>query len=157
MLYDPNQNPSDIGEPCNISRIPYPYLQMFFTFDYRSVSDYIIDPYRHTCSWIPTSEAFVKWIAGEYSRTLWLHGYPGLGKSVITKYLLKNVFDTPRVNKSSRPCVLYFFCSYRHSNTRSYKGLVSSLIHQLLSQNLGLAGETKYLKKKKILSPPNRM
>lgn len=123
----------------------YPYLDSFYTFDYISVLDNVIDPYPHTCTWISTSEAFTKWIVDD-STTFWLHGYPGLGKSVITKYLLKNAIDTPSLDNGSRPCILYFFCSYQLSSAQSYRGLICSLIHQLLTQRPDLAGYAVTLK-----------
>ncbi|KAL1611830.1 hypothetical protein SLS60_000051 [Paraconiothyrium brasiliense] len=134
------------GEHYDIPYEAFPYLNSFHTFDYDSILDNIIDPYRHTCTWIPKSQAFLKWIAGESSTTFWLHGYPGLGKSVITKYLLKNFIDIPPADKRSRRCVLHFFCSYNLSNAQSYKGMLSSLIYQLLSQRPDLAGHATSLK-----------
>lgn len=119
---------------------------MFKTFNYESTLDNVIEPYQNTCAWISKTRDFAEWETGQGTATFWLHGYPGLGKSVMTKYLLKNVIDTPRTISGSRPFVLYFFCSYQHADAQSLKCLISCLIYQLLSQKPDLAKASKKLK-----------
>jgi ankyrin repeat protein len=108
--------------------------------DYQAILSQIPKRFPNTCSWILEADAFKRWARGEGSSVLWLRGYPRLGKSVIAKYFVDEVLGAdwtgPSVRNSHRndPIVVYFFCSYRDSQARSLKSLLSSLLHQLLYQ-----------------------
>jgi ankyrin repeat protein len=76
---------------------------------------------------------------------LWLRGYAGVGKSVITKYLITDVLKahyieskklpSTEVEKSSghTPFLAYFFCSERNRHLQSESNILMSILHQLLS------------------------
>ena len=113
---------------------------MFFMVDYQAILSQIPKRFPNTCSWILEADAFKRLARGEGSGVLWLRGYPGLGKSVIAKYLVEEVLGADWTGSSLRnlhrnnPIVVYFFCSYRDGQARSLKSLLSSLLHQLLYQ-----------------------
>jgi ankyrin repeat protein len=112
---------------------PYPYTEALYTFDYEAFVDQLTDPYSGTCTWISGTAAFKAWVAGTQSRVYWIHGPPGLGKSVIAKYLLQTVIKSLTMEEIGF-VRLYFFCSYRDTASRSVSSLLSSLIHQLLDK-----------------------
>lgn len=113
---------------------------MFFMVDYQAILSQIPKRYPNTCSWILEADAFKRWARGEGSSVLWLRGYPGLGKSVIAKYLVEEVLGTDWTSSSVRnphrndSIVVFFFCSYSNGQAQSLKNLLSSLLHQLLFQ-----------------------
>ena len=118
----------------------YDQLYMFFVVDYQAILSQIPKRSPNTCSWVLETNAFKNWARGEYSSVLRLCGYPGLGKSVISKYLVEEGFGADSAGSSLRhsdcdaPIIVFFFCSYRDSQTRSLKNLLSFLLHQLLYQ-----------------------
>lgn len=121
---------SDGASPPSAS---YPYTENFYLFDYKSVADQVPDRYTGTCSWIITTDEFLEWRDKVDSPILWIHGYPGMGKSVFAKYLLETL-ESSQTNSQPDCFVLHFFCAYRHLQCRSLHTLLASLIYQLLSQ-----------------------
>lgn len=117
---------------------PYKYLHMFFMVDYQAILSQVPKRFPNTCSWILEADAFRRWARGEGSSVLWLRGYPGLGKSVIAKYLVEEVLGADGMGSSVQnphrndPIVVFFFCSYSNGQAQSLKNLLSSLLHQLL-------------------------
>lgn len=80
----------------------------------------------------------------ESSDLLWIRGYPGVGKSVITKNLIFKVIGVPyiRSKRSAIPqridmsfhtkFLAYFFCNDNKAIFRSESSLLRSILHQLL-------------------------
>jgi len=76
---------------------------------------------------------------------LWLRGYAGVGKSVITKYLITDVLKAKYIELRKPPSkdieqgsrrghfLAYFFCSERHRHLQSETNILMSILHQLLS------------------------
>lgn len=86
---------------------------------------------RNTCVWIEMDSQFREWFNSSdspSSRTLWLHGVPGSGKSVLASYIVSYIKDTCGV-----PCQYYFF---REGNVKrqSLSSLVASLAAQLAGE-----------------------
>ena len=46
-----------------------------------------------TCEWLAFHPSFSEWMRSGSSDVLWLRGYPGVGKSVITKDLIMSILD----------------------------------------------------------------
>lgn len=44
-----------------------------------------------TCEWLLSHPSFLEWRSSSSSEILWLRGYPGVGKSVLAKYLITSV------------------------------------------------------------------
>jgi len=88
---------------------------MFFTVDYQAILSQIPKRFPNTCSWILEADVFKRWARGEGSSVFWLRGYPGLGKSVIAKYLVEEVLGADctgsSVRKSIAPIPLLSFFS----------------------------------------------
>lgn len=108
--------------------------------DYHAILSQIPTRFPGTCSWILETDNFKRWARGEGSSCFWLCGYPGLGKSVIAKYLVEEVLGADWASSSTRkshhtdPIVAFFVCSYSDGQARSLENLLSSLLHQLLYQ-----------------------
>jgi ankyrin repeat protein len=146
---------------------PYEHVDDFFLFDYQSIVDHVPQRFPDSCCWILEAEPFSKWCRGDGSTVLWLHGYPGQGKSVIAKYLVEEVL--PRISNTFlpskwrqltvKPIVAYFFCSYRSSEARTLTGLLCSVIHQLLSQlpHTRRLKQTMRMRHTALSQPPNEV
>jgi hypothetical protein len=78
-----------------------------------------------TLQWVLEAEEFKAWRLGD-SKCLWLHGLPGVGKSVITAYLIQ-------ILKAQHPdaVVLYFFCKAGDSTLDNVDKLIRTLAIQL--------------------------
>ncbi|KAK5052150.1 hypothetical protein LTR84_002954 [Exophiala bonariae] len=86
----------------------------------------------------------VPWHTESKNDLLWLRGYAGVGKSVITKYLITDVFKAPYVRSKTQASVgaetdsehglflAYFFCSERNRHLQSESNLLKAILHQLL-------------------------
>lgn len=76
---------------------------------------------------------------------LWLRGYAGVGKSVITKYLITDVLKAHYIESKKQLSIemeqssghtlflAYFFCSERNRHLQSESNILMSILHQLLS------------------------
>ena len=97
-----------------------------------------------TCEWLALHPSFSEWMTAGSSDLLWLRGYPGVGKSVITKYLIMNVVGSPYVrskrNATSREIndsfhtqfLAYFFCNEDNAASRSESTILRSILHQFM-------------------------
>jgi ankyrin repeat protein len=111
----------------------------------------ISERYENTCVWLLENEDFKSWSLGKGSNIFWLHGYPGLGKSVFAKFLvqsslerepdsnLENSLVSRGRSDGALPLISYFFCSNDDDQTTSPRNLLCSIIHQLLFEDPELA------------------
>lgn len=78
-----------------------------------------------TLQWVLEAEEFRRWRLTD-SESLWLNGLPGVGKSIITAYLIQ-------VLKAQHPdaVVLYFFCKAGDSTLDNVDRLIRTLAMQL--------------------------
>ncbi|KAF8244389.1 hypothetical protein K440DRAFT_663489 [Wilcoxina mikolae CBS 423.85] len=78
-----------------------------------------------TLQWVLEESEFTSWRLGE-SKSLWLNGLPGVGKSIITAYLIQ-------VLKAQHPdsVVLYFFCKAGDSTLDNVDRVIRTLAMQL--------------------------
>ncbi len=97
-----------------------------------------------TCEWLALHPSFSEWMRSGSSDVLWLRGYPGVGKSVITKNLIMSTIGstyvrskrnaTPQeINASFHTQFLaYFFCNEDNAALRSESSILRSILHQFL-------------------------
>ncbi|KAG6977871.1 Vegetative incompatibility protein HET-E-1 [Fusarium oxysporum f. sp. conglutinans] len=91
---------------------------------------------RHTCEWILKREEFSAWGANDNSQLLRLIGSPGIGKTMMSTFLIEVLKG--KVEKSPDKMFAYFLCDYRYPEQRSPTAVLRSLIWQLLLQRNGL-------------------
>ncbi|KAL3298221.1 phosphorylase superfamily protein, partial [Colletotrichum asianum] len=128
------QHPRENGESVELD-FTYTYLDRFKPFDYCESLHQVPESHRDTCKWLWNEDSVKLWLSNAGSDVFWLHGYPGRGKSVFARFLVENL----RNHISSPSTTIYFFCSYKDDRARTNKNLVSSLIHQLVSEDLTLS------------------
>ena len=111
--------------------------------DYDQQLSKISLPAPGTCEWLALHPSFSEWMRSG-SSVLWLRGYPGVGKSVMTKNLITSVFGlsyirskrdaTPReIDVSFHTQFLaYFFCNEDNAVLRSESSILRAILHQFL-------------------------
>ncbi|PHH63862.1 hypothetical protein CDD81_5419 [Ophiocordyceps australis] len=87
---------------------------------------------RCTNSW----DNFADWLKSE-SKFYWISGKPGSGKSTLMKFLVESpaTADALRIWNDDIFTISYFFWKPGSYMQKSIKGLLSTLLHQLLSHN----------------------
>src|SRR5436190_436188 len=118
------QQPSSIPE---LSEKEIKCIQAFCLTDYMTDFNSISAHHPGTCEWILHHSEFIKWETNP-SNALWISGNPGMGKTVLSKFLV-NKFDTSS-GMSTR--VVYFFCSDQDENRKTAVSLLKTIIHQSL-------------------------
>ncbi|ATY65722.1 NACHT and ankyrin domain [Cordyceps militaris] len=88
--------------------------------------------FPQTCKWVLEREEFCAWSTSPESSLLCITGAPGVGKTMISTFLVK--FLKERVEKSHGGLFAYFFCADKESDRKSPTAILRSLIWQLLVQ-----------------------
>jgi hypothetical protein len=89
-----------------------------------------------TGKWVLENDAYKAWLGGS-TRHLWLHGKAGCGKTILSSTMVENVLHHCRQAVGFGCAPFYFTFSDRTRQT--YEALLRSLLHQLGSQEPGLA------------------
>ncbi|MBE3050216.1 NACHT domain-containing protein [Candidatus Bathyarchaeota archaeon] len=99
-----------------------------------------------SCEWLPKQDKFRTWADNRDGKlhVLWLLGAPGIGKTMISSYLVDELRKTER--GSSPATFAFYLCNYRNENRRTASVIVRSLLVQLLQKqpNLFEAVESVY-------------
>ena len=80
-----------------------------------------------TGQWLLQFDAFERWRDRPPS-SMWLHGIPGAGKSVITSTVIESIL---RSRQGSNVGVAYFYFSFRETEMQQSNSMLKSWIHQL--------------------------
>jgi len=86
-----------------------------------------------TGEWFIDSPQFIAWIEGRIS-SIWLHGIPGAGKTILCSSIIDNV-EAACVSSSSQTFA-YFYFDFSDSSKRTVTGMLRSMIHQLSIHSL---------------------
>lgn len=91
------------------------------------------EAHKETCMWIFKRPEYRAWVDArdlDLQRSLfWIKGKPGVGKSILMKYLLKNATET----KTDCVVLSFFFSTKGAELERSAIEMYRSLLHQLFS------------------------
>ena len=115
-------------------------MKSLLEFDHRSILNQIPRPLQGTCSWITQDPEFRRWqtpspnILGfsEPCRVFYIHGSPGVGKTVMSKYIFTYLRQTLKLNNQQPQFVAYFFCDDKDLKRRTSLNLLRSLLFQIL-------------------------
>ncbi|KAI1109378.1 hypothetical protein F5Y14DRAFT_30227 [Nemania sp. NC0429] len=86
----------------------------------------------HTCEWILKREEFLAWGAKDDLELLRLVGSPGIGKTMMSTFLVEVLRE--RAEKSRESAFAYFFCDDKNQDRKTPTDILRSLIWQLLLQ-----------------------
>lgn len=77
-------------------------------------------------SWFLQSKAFTEWKTCPNS-SLWLHGIPGCGKTILSSIIIENLSETIPPSHT----LLYFYFDFNDIEKQSFEYMLRSLINQL--------------------------
>lgn len=95
-----------------------------------------------TCRWILSNSQYQDWYSQTETCLLWISGYPGSGKTVLSAYLLEYL-GAAEFSLGLRSMLCYFSCDEKIEKQRDSKTILRSLIHQLITERRRLV---KYVK-----------
>ncbi|KAL2117162.1 hypothetical protein VTJ04DRAFT_9330 [Mycothermus thermophilus] len=127
--------PEDLGDSLDENE---QHQVQQFASDYVTARQLVDKAHPGTCEWILSNDDFVSWINGP-STTLWISGHPGMGKTVLAKFLLE-YFE----NSSPPRKTVHFFFSDRDGTRRSPINFLKAAIHQFIQHSS--RSFTKYVK-----------
>jgi len=90
-----------------------------------------------TGKWILESEEFQSWLTSN-GKSLWLHGIPGAGKTILCSTIISYMQDLYRNEPNVR--VAYYYFDFADSNKQSVSSLLKSIIFQLISSAQSISG-----------------
>jgi SpoVK/Ycf46/Vps4 family AAA+-type ATPase len=95
----------------------------------------------NTCEWLLRREEFSTWSAESDPRLLRLVGSPGIGKTMISIFLVSELRS--KVERSPKTTFAYFFCDNKDKDRNTPTAILRSVIRQLLLQRHALFKHTQ--------------
>jgi hypothetical protein len=92
----------------------------------------------NTSTWIFKDEDFHRWKEASGPRTLWLHGIPGAGKTILCSSIIAHMLELHQ-SVDNMTKVAYYYFDFSDNNKQSLVGLLKSTIYQLISTDDGLS------------------
>lgn len=93
-------------------------------------NDFINRHQEGTGQWLLNSEDFKNWV-DEQGQTLFCHGIPGAGKTIITSIVIENLCNRFHDNDVG---IAFIYCSYKNEQEQKFDKLMLSLLKQLVQQ-----------------------
>ncbi|KAK5629066.1 hypothetical protein RRF57_004781 [Xylaria bambusicola] len=87
-----------------------------------------------TCDWLLIHPRYIQWRQSTCSRTLWLHGIPGAGKTRLTSRVVEVLMNDPLIT-SGWESLAYFFCDRNRPDRQDPAAVLRSLVRQMSFQN----------------------
>lgn len=85
-----------------------------------------------TCEWILTQDRYTAWSVEDGPRLLWLSGGPGIGKTMISSFLVEEL--SRLAERSSQMMLAYYFCDDKDEKRKTATAVLRGLLLQLLRQ-----------------------
>ena len=85
-----------------------------------------------TCEWILTQDRYTSWLTEDSPQLLWLSGAPGIGKTMISGFLVEELARLAK--QSSKMTLAYYFCDDKDEKRRTATAILRGLLLQLLRQ-----------------------
>lgn len=84
-----------------------------------------------TGDWIFRSREWNSWINKQSKeRSLWIHGIPGAGKTILASHIIEQLIKTKCLNSSGNVALVYYYCYHGHNRDETFsflRWLVSKL------------------------------
>lgn len=122
-------------------------MKSLVRFDHRDVLSQIPKPLTGTCQWITQDYEFRRWRrtrgptdhnSSEICPLLYIHGSPGVGKTVMARYVLTYLRQAQKVYHQGPSIVVFFFCDDKDPERRTSFNLLRSLLFQILTSDRSL-------------------
>lgn len=112
-----------------------------FNHDKRQLNDIVLGSVE-TCDWILSKPMFQTWRTSSQNSVMFIQGGPGLGKSVLAKFIVQSLADhqdqgllprTDAAEQNRRPIVVHFFPRGRESvdKDNSPKAILMHVLYQI--------------------------
>lgn len=98
------------------------------------VDDYKVNlpsPVNGTCQWLLSDLQYETWIASSESALLWITGYPGSGKTILSAFITDHL-EGKRPSARQEAIVCSFFCAEEIENQHDANAILRSIIAQIL-------------------------
>ncbi|KAI9448408.1 hypothetical protein H4582DRAFT_2051866 [Lactarius indigo] len=92
----------------------------------------VLPPDGSTGEWLINREELLDWAHNPPSRLLWVHGKPGVGKTVLASTVIEWIRNPPISGK--RAAVAFFYCEHDSPKKHDPQSLLATLLHQVLRQ-----------------------
>jgi hypothetical protein len=89
-----------------------------------------------TCEWILKRDEFILWEGGDDLKLLWLIGAPGIGKTVMSCFLVEALQKKPQ--KMPSTILTYYFCDNKDELRSTATAILRGILLQLLNQRPAL-------------------
>ena len=83
------------------------------------------------CKWLLKTKEFVDWISGTRTH-LWCSGAPGIGKTVISSFVIDHLYKDFANDKDV--AIAFLYCNYKDSDRQTTRNMMASILHQLSLQ-----------------------
>jgi hypothetical protein len=123
-----------------LNRDQIDFLKKTRTSDHQLMLKQIPERHGSSCIWVSEDPCYTDWKENHNTRLLWLHGAPGSGKTVTTKYLISHIqayigqkwYERHSTQSYVDHCVAYFFCNEKIPNRSTSADLIRCLLYQIL-------------------------
>ena len=85
---------------------------------------------KGTCKWLLAENKYVAWKVGDKPQLLWLVGGPGIGKTMISSFLVGEL--ERKAGQDSAMTLAYYFCDNKDESRNTASALLRGLLLQLL-------------------------
>ena len=99
------------------------------------------DTVEGTSEWLLVQKTYVAWLVGEGPPLLQLIGDPGIGKTMISSFLVNEL--EKKAQKSPSMTFAYYFCDNKDEKRRSATAIIRGLLLQLIRQRPILLGQIR--------------
>jgi ubiquitin carboxyl-terminal hydrolase 14 len=105
-----------------------------FASDHKSPRQLIPTRQPGTLEWVLVHREFLRWTEDKMSVPLWISGNPGMGKTVLSLFLVE-LFEKQGKQEDLSTRVIYFFCNDQDETRKTGLSLLKALIHQCLQSS----------------------
>lgn len=118
------------------------FIRLFGDADVDNYKANLPAPVDGTCQWLLADSQYRTWIASEGSALLWITGYPGSGKTILSAFVTDHLKGR-RPSSWQEVLVCSFFCVEEMENQNDANAILRSVIAQILVRRTYLV---KYVK-----------
>jgi hypothetical protein len=134
-------NPREvIQDDSGVDKIDLPCLQSLYLTnpqdDLTAIRRSKGERIEGTCEWLLVREEYTTWLIQDGVGLLWLVGAPGIGKTMISSFLVDELEE--RARNSPGMVFAYYFCDNKDERRNSSTAIIRGLLLQLLRQDHGL-------------------
>lgn len=96
-----------------------------------------------TVNWLLEDNSYISWVAAGKNETLWLHGAPGTGKTVVASIAIDHL---RKINNGNRFAVSFVFCDYKDEALQTPENMISAIIKEIVRNRPVSAGLEDFYK-----------